>query len=266
VGIAEQHAVTLAAGLAAGGLRPVVAIYSTFLQRAFDQLFHDVALPNLPVVLAVDRAGLVGEDGPTHHGWLDLSYLRLMPNFTVMAPADAWELAAMLKLALSLPGPSALRYPRGAAPAAPESEPPSPRPGQGLLLRDGEELTILALGPVVAEALGAAEALAAEGLSVGVINLRFFKPLDEELILSAAIKTGRLLTVEDNTLTGGLFSAAAEILSRTRTPALLQGLGLGDEPAPQATQKAQRARFGLDTVGLVQAARELSRRPRPKIS
>jgi 1-deoxy-D-xylulose-5-phosphate synthase len=265
VGIAEQHAVTLAAGLAAGGFRPVVAIYSSFLQRAFDQLFHDVGLPNLPVVLAVDRAGLVGEDGPTHHGWLDLSYLRLLPNFTVMAPADAWELTAMLKLALSLPGPSALRYPRGPAPAAPGTLPPPPRPGQGLVLRDGEDLTILALGPVVTEALSAAEALAAEGLSAGVINLRFLKPLDEEMIISAAVKTGRLLTVEDNTLAGGLFSATTEILSRTRTPALLQGLGLGDEPALQATLNAQRARFGLDSAGLMRAARELSRRPKPKI-
>ncbi|MDR2935103.1 MAG: 1-deoxy-D-xylulose-5-phosphate synthase, partial [Candidatus Adiutrix sp.] len=197
VGIAEQHAVTLAAGLAAGGFRPVAAIYSSFLQRAFDQLFHDVALPGLPVTLAVDRAGLVGEDGPTHHGWLDLSYLRLLPNFTVMAPADAWELAAMLKLALSLPGPSALRYPRGPAPTETENGPPPPlSPGRGFILRNGEDLTILALGPVVAEALCAAGTLAAEGLSAGVINLRFIKPLDEELILAAAARTGRLLTVE----------------------------------------------------------------------
>jgi len=260
VGIAEPHAVTLAAGLAAGGFRPVAAIYSSFLQRAFDQLFHDVALPGLPVALAVDRAGLVGEDGPTHHGWLDLSYLRLLPNFTVMAPADEWELAAMLKLALSLPGPSALRYPRGQAPAAPEAGLPPPlRPGRGFILREGGDLAILALGPVVTEALSAAESLAAEGLSAGVINLRFLKPLDEELILSAAARTGRLLTAEDNALAGGLFGAVAELLSRTGTPALLRGLGLGGEPAPQATQKAQRARFGLDAAGLLKAARELSR-------
>ena len=264
VGIAEQHAVTLAAGLAAGGFRPVAAVYSTFLQRAFDQLFHDVALPGLPVVMAVDRAGLVGEDGPTHHGGLDLSYLRLLPNFTVMAPADAWELAAMLKLALSLPGPSALRYPRGQAPAAPETEPPPPRPGRGLELKAGADLTILALGPAVTEALGAAEILAAEGLSAGVVNLRFLKPLDEELVLAAAERTGRLLTVEDNTLIGGLFGAVSETLARTRTPALLRGLGLGDEPAPQATQKAQRARFGLDAAGLARAALSLAGRSRPK--
>jgi 1-deoxy-D-xylulose-5-phosphate synthase len=254
--------VTLAAGLAAGGFRPVAAIYSSFLQRAFDQLFHDVALPGLPVVLAVDRAGLVGEDGPTHHGGLDLSYLRLLPNFTVMAPADAWELAAMLKLALSLPGPSALRYPRGQAPAAPENAPSPLKPGQARTLREGDDLTILALGPALYEALAAAEALAAEALSAGVVNLRFLKPLDEELILTAAEKTGRLLTVEDNALAGGLFGAVSEVLARTGTPALLQGLGLGDEPAPQATQKAQRARFGLDAAGISKAALALTHRPR----
>ena len=266
VGIAEQHAVTLAAGLAAGGFRPVAAIYSSFLQRAFDQLFHDVALPGLPVVMAVDRAGLVGEDGPTHHGGLDLSYFRLLPNFTVMAPADAWELAAMLKLALNLPGPSALRYPRGPAPAAPKVEPPPPRPGRGLELRAGEDLTILALGPVVHEAVAAAETLAAGGLSVGVVNLRFLKPLDEEMVLAAAEKNGRILTVEDNTLAGGLFGLISETLARTRTPALLQGLGLGEEPAPQATQKAQRAHCGLDAAGLARSALALARQPRPKIS
>ncbi|MDR2725976.1 MAG: 1-deoxy-D-xylulose-5-phosphate synthase [Candidatus Adiutrix sp.] len=266
VGIAEQHAVTLAAGLAAGGFRPVAAIYSSFLQRAFDQLYHDVALPGLPVTLAVDRAGLVGEDGPTHHGGLDLSYLRLLPNFTVMVPADAWELAAMLKLALSLPGPSALRYPRGQAPAAPKNAPPPPEPGRGLTLRAGGDLTILALGPAVYEALAASEALAAEGLSAGVVNLRFLKPLDEELVLAAAEKTGRLLTVEDNVLAGGLFGAVAEHLARTGTPALLQGLGLTDEPVPQATQKAQRAGLGLDAAGILKAALALARRPRPKTS
>jgi 1-deoxy-D-xylulose-5-phosphate synthase len=266
VGIAEQHAVTLAAGLAAGGFRPVAAIYSSFLQRAFDQLFHDVALPGLPVVMAVDRAGLVGEDGPTHHGGLDLSYFRLLPNFTVMAPADAWELAAMFKLALNLAGPSALRYPRGLAPAAPEIEPPPPRPGQGLWLRAGGDLTILALGPVVYEALAAAETLAAEGISAGVVNLRFLKPLDEEMVLAAAEKSGRLLTAEDNTLAGGLFGAVAETLARTGTAALLQGLGLGEETPSQATQKAQLAGCGLDAAGLGRAALALARRPRLKTS
>ena len=266
VGIAEQHAVTLSAGLAAGGYRPVAAIYSSFLQRAFDQLFHDVALPNLPVVLAVDRAGLVGEDGPTHHGGLDLSYLRLLPNFTVMAPADAWELTAMLKLAINLNGPSALRYPKGPAPPPPAAAPPPPQPGRGLILREGGDMTFLALGPSVYEALAAAEALALESISAAVINLRFLKPLDEELILSAAEKTGRLLTIEDNTLAGGLFGAAAETLARTRAPALLEGIGLGEEPVPQATQKAQLAGCGLDAEGLRRAALALVRRPRPKIS
>ncbi|MDR3038898.1 MAG: 1-deoxy-D-xylulose-5-phosphate synthase [Candidatus Adiutrix sp.] len=266
VGIAEQHAVTLAGGLAAGGFKPVAAIYSSFLQRAFDQLFHDVALPALPVVLAVDRAGLVGEDGPTHHGGLDLSYLRLLPNFTIMIPADAAEMEAMLKLALTLNGPSALRYPRGPAPAGPTRPLPPPVPGRGVVLREGADLAILALGPAVAEALAAADRLADAGLSAAVINPRFLKPLDEELILTAARETGRLLTVEENSLAGGFFGAVSETLARARPPApgLLRGLGLDDEPAPQATQKAQRAGRGLDAAGIFQAALALAREVGPK--
>lgn len=264
VGIAEQHAVTLAAGLAAGGFRPVAAIYSSFLQRAFDQLFHDVALPHLPVLLAVDRAGLVGEDGPTHHGAYDLSYLRLLPNFTVMAPADARELEAMLKLGLGLSGPSAVRYPRG---AAPERLTPDPAPlvlGRGAALREGTDLTILALGPPVAEALTAVDRLAAEGLSAGLVNLRFLKPLDQDLVLASAEKTGRILTVEENVLSGGLFGAVSELLAGR--PVALRGLGLPDEPVPQAAQKSQRARLGLDADGICKAARELMTAPGHKIS
>ena len=255
VGIAEQHAVTLSAGLALGGRRPVTAIYSSFLQRGFDQLFHDVALQNVPVLLAVDRAGPVGEDGPTHHGGLDLSYLRLLPNFTVMAPADAGDLEAMLKLGLSLPGPAAIRYPRGAAPAGLPDPVEAIRPGRGLVLREGRDLAVLALGPPVAEALEAARRLEARGLSLAVINLRFIKPLDNELILSWAEKTSRLLTLEENVLTGGLFGAVSELL--VGRPVKLKGLGLTDEPVQQAAQKVQRAWLGLDTEGIVKAALEL---------
>ncbi|MDR0882108.1 MAG: 1-deoxy-D-xylulose-5-phosphate synthase [Candidatus Adiutrix sp.] len=251
VGIAEQHAITLAAGLALGGYRPVAAIYSSFLQRAFDQLYHDVALPNLPVVLAVDRAGPVGEDGPSHHGSLDLSYLRLLPNFTIMAPADAAELEAMLKLGLSLPGPSALRYPRGPAPTqvAPLQ---TLITGRGVTLRPGEQLAILALGAPVAAALAAADRLAACGVSAAVINLRFIKPLDRELVLAWAAKTGRVLTVEENSLTGGLFGAVSETLAGSGH--LVRGLGMTDEPPPPASQKAQRVRLGLDEEGILAAA------------
>ena len=257
VGIAEQHAVTLAGGLAAGGLRPVAAIYSSFLQRAFDQLFHDVALQNLPVLLAVDRAGLVGEDGPTHHGGLDLSYLRLLPNFTVMAPADTAELEAMIRLGLKLPGPSAVRYPRGAAPSG-EALMPDLIPGRGVVLKEGRDLVILALGPVVRAARAAAETLETEGLSAAVINLRFIKPLDEDLVRAYAERTGRVLTLEENVLSGGLFGAVSECLAGRQLT--IRGLGLNpDEQVPQATQKSQRAALGLDEAGIAQAARELMR-------
>ncbi|MDR2827597.1 MAG: 1-deoxy-D-xylulose-5-phosphate synthase [Candidatus Adiutrix intracellularis] len=259
VGIAEQHAITLAAGLAEGGFRPVAVIYSSFLQRAFDQLFHDVALPNIPVLLAVDRAGLVGEDGPTHHGGLDLSYLRLLPNFTVMVPADEAELLAMLKLGLTLGSPSALRYPRGPIPA------PLPGlgyplvPGRGVLLKNGTDLTILALGPQVSEALMAASRLKAEGISARVVNMRFLKPLDRELVIAEAEKTGRILTVEENTLTGGLFGAVSETLaaSRPQTLFLLRGLGLTDVPVLHASQSSQRTWCDLDAAGIIKATRIL---------
>ena len=260
VAIAEQHAVTLAAGLAAEGYRPVVAIYSSFLQRAFDQLFHDVALQNLPVILAVDRAGLVGEDGPTHHGWLDLSYLRLLPNFTVMAPADAAELEAMFNFGLSLNGPSAVRYPRGAAPAALITPPVPLVLGRGAVLREGTDISILALGPQVAEALAAAERLAEQGHSAAVVNLRFIKPLDRELVLAQAAKTGRILTAEENSLAGGLFGAVSEVLA-VQPVCLLRGLGLTDSPVQQDSQKNQRAGQGLNADGIVQAALEMLSRP-----
>ncbi len=254
VGIAEQHAVTLAAGLASAGLRPVAAIYSSFLQRAFDQLFHDVALQKLPVILAVDRAGLVGEDGPTHHGGLDLSYLRLLPNFTVMAPADALELEQMLSLALSLDAPAALRYPRGAAPARLGPAPPL-QLGQGARLRQGRDISILALGPQVAAALEAAELLAARGYEASVVNMRFLKPLDLELLEAEAASSGRILTAEENSLAGGLFGAVSEALAGRQLR--LKGLGLSDNPVQQASQARQRAVLSLDAEGIFRQALQL---------
>ncbi len=255
VGIAEQHAVTMAAGLAVGGYRPVAAIYSSFLQRAFDQLFHDVALQNLPVILAVDRAGLVGEDGQTHHGGLDLSFLRLLPNFTVMAPADLAELEAMLKLALSLNGPSAIRYPRGPAPASLTGRPEGVALGRGAILREGSDLSILALGPQVEAALAAGQRLEREGISAEVINPRFIKPFDRDLLLKTATKTGRILTAEENTLYGGLLGSVSEILKGR--PVKLFGLGLDDRPVHHASQKSQRASLGLDAEGIYRAAHGL---------
>ncbi|MDR3154883.1 MAG: 1-deoxy-D-xylulose-5-phosphate synthase [Deltaproteobacteria bacterium] len=255
VGIAEQHAVTLSAGLAAGGMRPVCAVYSTFLQRAFDQLFHDVALQGLPVVFAVDRAGLVGEDGPTHHGGLDLSYLRLLPGFTVMAPKDGTELEALFDLALSLPGPSAVRYPRGACPRRPGFPARPVSLGKAELMLEGDDLALIAAGDCAWPAFDAARALRASGISAGVVNVRFIKPLDEELILAQARRTGRVLTVEENSRAGGLYGAVAELLLRHPGGLTTSGaLGLSDAPAPHGPQAWQRGLAGLDAEGIRRAA------------
>jgi 1-deoxy-D-xylulose-5-phosphate synthase len=260
VGIAEQHAVTMSAGLAAGNMRPVCAVYSTFLQRAFDQLFHDVALQGLPVVFAIDRAGPVGEDGPTHHGGFDLSYMRLLPGFTVMAPKDAAELAAMFELALSLPGPSSVRYPRGACPRRGDPTATAVEPGKAELMRPGDDLTIVALGDSAWPAFDAAEELAAAGVSCGVINARFIKPLDGELILGELERTGRALTVEENSLTGGLRGAVAELLMGSRGRRVdAASLGLPDAPVPHGPQARQRALAGLDAAGIRRAALSLLR-------
>lgn len=256
VGIAEQHAVTMAAGMAAAGLRPVVAIYSTFLQRAYDQLFHDVALQDLPVVLAVDRAGLVGEDGPTHHGGLDLGYLRSLPGMVVMAPKDEHELAAMLEKALDLPGPSAVRYPRGAVTGRPASSSPPIEVGRGEMLRAGTDLTIAAIGQTVWSAMEAAERLAAAGISTAVLNMRFVKPLDAALIAEAAERCGRILTAEENSLACGLFGAVSEAVVGLPKPVPVRGLGLGDSPVLHASPQRQRAILGLDADGIERAVLE----------
>ncbi|MFZ5925221.1 MAG: 1-deoxy-D-xylulose-5-phosphate synthase [Bacillota bacterium] len=215
VGIAEQHAVTLAGGLASQGLIPVVAIYSTFLQRAYDQIVHDVALPGLHVVFAVDRAGIVGEDGPTHHGALDLSYLRSIPGMTVMAPADEEELVAMLDYAVGLPGPVALRYPR--SPGWGRGNARRCRPlelGKGAVLREGSDVAIVALGSMVHPSLQAASVLKRKGIDVTVVNARFAKPLDEDVLLDVAGRCGRMVVVEEGTIAGGLGNAVADLLAR----------------------------------------------------
>jgi 1-deoxy-D-xylulose-5-phosphate synthase len=258
VGIAEQHAVTFAAGLAAAGLRPVVAIYSTFLQRAFDQLFHDVALQNLPVVFAVDRAGLVGEDGPTHHGGLDLSYLRLLPNFTVMAPRDEHELRRMLSLALTLKGPSAIRYPRGAVSGKPETDGQPLEAGQAEVMREGQDLAILAIGQTVWPAMEAADRLLERGLAAMVVNMRFVKPLDQKAVEKAA-QTRRIITAEENAVAGGLNGAVCEALARLDLPGpvKVKAMGMGETHVPHANPGRQRALLGLDAPGLEKAALEL---------
>jgi 1-deoxy-D-xylulose-5-phosphate synthase len=255
VGIAEQHAVTFAAGLAVGGLKPVVAIYSTFLQRSFDQLFHDVALQNLPVVFAVDRAGLVGEDGPTHHGGLDLSYLRLLPNFTVMAPRDEHEFSGMLALSLTLDGPSAIRYPRGAVSGRPGIPGAPLEVGRAEVMREGKDLAILAIGQPVWAAMDAAESLRGKGLEATVINMRFVNPMDREAIEKAA-GTGRIITAEENGVRGGLYGAVCEILGELDliSAVRVKAMGLGDGQVPHASLAQQRASLGLDAQGLEKAA------------
>jgi 1-deoxy-D-xylulose-5-phosphate synthase len=214
VGIAEQHAVTFAAGLASQGLRPVAAIYSTFLQRGFDQVLHDVCLQNLPVTFAMDRAGLVGADGPTHHGLYDMAYLRCMPNLILMAPKDENELRRMLLTALYSNRPAALRYPRGAGLGVPLQEPVVALPiGKGELLREGDQMLLVAIGTMVAPAVAAAALLEAEGVSCAVINARFIKPLDRELIGLWARKARKVVALEEGCAPGGFTSAVAELLA-----------------------------------------------------
>jgi 1-deoxy-D-xylulose-5-phosphate synthase len=249
VGIAEQHALTFAAGLACDGYKPVVAIYSTFLQRAYDQLIHDIAIQNLPVVLAIDRGGLVGADGATHAGSFDLSYLRCIPNMTVMAPADENECRQMLYTAFQLNTPSAVRYPRGTGPGVAISNEMSALPiGKGELRRKGRSVAILAFGSMLAPALAAAEQLDAT-----VANMRFIKPLDAELVLRLAGEHELLVTVEENTVQGGAGSAVAECLLQLGIAVPLLQLGLPDRFIEQGEHAQMLADCGLDAKGLVAA-------------
>ncbi len=231
VGIAEEHAVLFAAGLATRGIRPVVAIYSTFLQRGFDQIIHDVCLQNLPVTFCLDRAGLSPNDGPTHHGLFDIAYLRPVPNAVVMQPKDEDELADMLHTALAHRGPAFIRYPRGPAVGVAVKPGPAALPvGQGEVLRQGSNIIIWALGPMVYEALALAGRLEAEQqLSVGVINARFVKPLDRELLLSQAAVVPLLVTMEDHVLTGGFGGAVLEALQDAECPAAVERIGWPDQ-------------------------------------
>lgn len=259
VGIAEQHAVTFAAGMAMSGFVPVVAIYSTFLQRAYDQIVYDVCLQKLPVVFAVDRGGLVGEDGATHQGLLDYSYLRSIPNIIVMAPKDENELQHMLKTAVDCGRPVSLRYPRGrGAGVSLDPELKNLEIGKGEVLNEGTDLAIVAVGAVVHAALDAAKQIAAEGISVKVINARFVKPLDEELILKTAADVHKIITVEENMLHGGFGSAVLELLAEKGVrDVTVRRLGIPDEFVKHATQAQQRRKYGLDAEGIIEAAKEM---------
>jgi len=256
VGIAEQHAVTFAAGLACQGLRPTVALYSTFLQRAYDNVVHDVALQNLPVTFAIDRAGLVGADGPTHHGVFDFSFLRHIPNLTIMAPRDELELQRAMVTASTVDGPFAYRYPRGQAlglclgdlPAAADI-------GRGEKLRDGDDGVIFALGVVCRDALQAAAVLEKEGLSLAVIDARFLAPLDRQLISEEAQRTGLVFTLEENVLAGGFGSAVLELLAEEQLAPRVLRLGLPDHFVEQGTQQELRALCGIDGPGIARQIR-----------
>ena len=259
IGIAEQHAVTFAAGLALEGMKPVVAIYSTFLQRAYDQIHQDVCLQNLPVVFALDRGGIVGEDGPTHHGLFDFSYLRHIPNLIVMAPKDEDEFRHMIKTAVDCSRPVALRYPRGRGVGMrTEGLLRSIAIGKGELLKEGEDLVILAIGSTVYPALHAADRMEGEGIRAAVINSRFLKPLDEELIFHWAKKTGKVLTVEENVLQGGFGSAILELLQEKGIFSIeVKRLGIPDLFIEHGPQSLLRAKYGIDEDGIVKSAKEL---------
>ncbi len=256
VGIAEPHAATFAAGLASQGLRPVVAIYSTFLQRAYDEIVHDICLQNLPVIFAIDRAGIVGEDGPTHQGLFDISYLRHVPNLMFMAPKDGAELRAMLRLALHHDGPSAIRYPRGRVKVTEYEGETDLRIGKAELAVDGDEMAIIAIGNTVAPALKAAEALRKDGISACVVNARFIKPLDEELILSVSQRVKRIVTVEENVLAGGFGSAVLECLNRSGlNDVSVRRIGIDDEFVEHGSQSILRKKYFLDDEGIYKVCR-----------
>jgi len=253
VGIAEPHAVTFAAGLASQGLRPFVAIYSTFLQRAYDEIIHDVCLQNLPVVFAIDRAGIVGEDGATHQGVFDISYLRHIPNLLFMAPKDGEELRAMLRLALRHNGPSAIRYPRGRVLQFIKNEMDSTdlEIGKAEVLELGDEIAIIAAGNTVRSALNAAKRLRNEGIQPYVINARFLKPLDEELILMIAERTKKIVTVEENILAGGFGSAVLECLNKAGiADVIVKRIGVEDEFVEHGLQSILRKKYGIDEEGI----------------
>lgn len=256
VAIAEQHAVTFAAGLALEGFVPVVAIYSTFMQRAYDQIIHDVCLQNVHVVLAMDRGGIVGEDGPTHHGLFDLSFLRAIPNITFMVPRNENILRRMLLTAVGGEGPMALRYPRGKGLGVElDSKLEAIEPGTGEVLREGRDILLVGVGPILYQALEAAEELSREGISAAVVDARFVKPLDGEMIRTWAESCGLVITLEENSLAGGFGSAVLECLGDAGVSVPVKRIGIPDNFVEHGSQEILRTRYGLDAVGIKKAVR-----------
>ncbi len=257
VGIAEQHGVTFAAGMATEGFRPVVTVYSTFLQRAYDQIIHDVCIEKLPVVFAMDRGGIVGADGPTHHGLFDLSFLRTIPNMVVMAPKDENELRHMLATAMVHNGPISLRYPRGNGTGVELDRALTILPiGKGEILSRGDDLLILAVGSTVSEAICAAALLEENhGVRATVVNARFIKPLDTELILSLARAIRRIITIEENTVQGGFGSAVLELLSDHEVnSAVVKRMGIKDHFVEHGPQDTLRRKYQLDASAIINTA------------
>ena len=259
VGICEQHAVTFAAGLAAQGFIPIVAIYSTFLQRALDQLIHDVCLQDLPVVFAIDRSGIVGEDGKTHQGAFDISYLIFIPNLIVAAPKDENELQHLLYTAVKSKHPMAIRYPRGSGLGVELDPVLHEIPiGKGEIVRHGKDAAILAIGTTVAPAVEAAQELASNGIEATVVNARFAKPLDSELIIDLAGGIKRLVTVEENALSGGFGNSVVELLQKSGVSDIqVKSIGIPDEFVEQGTQALLRSKYGLDAKGIAKQVLEL---------
>ena len=259
VGIAEQHAVTFAAGLAKEGIRPVVAIYSSFFQRSLDQIIHDVCLPKLPVTLAIDRGGVVGDDGPTHHGVFDISFLRYIPNLTYMSPKDEEELQHMLYTAVSLGGPAAVRYPRGCGEGVELATTLKKlERGKGELLREGKDILLLPVGNRVHPAMRAAEGLRKLGIDAAVINPRFIKPLDSDLICTWAEQCKRVLTIEDNVKQGGFGSSILELLSKKKMfQVKTMTLGHPDNFIEHGPQNTLWKNSGIDSPAIISAAMEL---------
>jgi len=260
VGIAEQHGVTFAAGIALEGLTPVVAIYSTFLQRAYDQILHDICIDKIPVVFAIDRGGIVGEDGPTHHGLFDYAYLRSMPNMTIMAPKDENEFSHMLKTAVDYTeGPVAVRYPRGVGEGVLiDKELKSLKIGVGEVLVDGSDILLLAVGSSVSEAIISQKELEKQNISAAVINARFIKPLDASLIIEYAQKTGKVITIEEHVKDGGFGSAVLECLSDNEIYNVkIKRIGIADTFVEHGPQKELRKKYRIDSTEIISEAKKL---------
>ena len=259
VGIAEQHGITFAAGMASKGLRPVTAIYSTFLQRAFDQIIHDVCIPNLPVIFAIDRAGIVGADGVTHQGIFDISYLRFMPNLIVMSPKDENELQHMFYTALQMNQPVAIRYPRSIGVGVPmDEEFKTIETGKAEVIKKGKDVMLLAIGNMVYPTLYASEKLEMYGIKATVVNARFIKPLDREIIAGLAAEIKTVITLEENVLQGGFGSAVLELLTEERlADSVTCRIGIPDEFVEHGSQEELREKYGLDVEGIVKTVRSV---------